>query len=149
MRAAKRRAIDPVVSLIIIIAATIAVALAFASWMYGFWGVHARVHGQLVEIYDDTYFNSSNSTLMIHVKVHIDPSAVLWVEVPGAHITSVSLGKIVSGSPQVVDGKVYAPVGSEFWLAVRLDRSYPAGTTVYFRIYTEKGYVFWFSCLSK
>jgi hypothetical protein len=149
-RVSPRRAMEPVVALIILVGVAIAVALAFASWMLGFWSVHSTIHGQAIDIYEDSYYSAENHTLYLHLKTHIDPEAILWFEVTGAgNVTSINVVRVLSGDVQVVDEKVIAKVGSEFWIAIETSNTVPAGTMVYFKIYTEKGYVVWGNTISR
>ncbi|MEB3816862.1 MAG: hypothetical protein LRS46_02860 [Desulfurococcales archaeon] len=139
----KRRSIEPVVALIILIAATIAVSIAFVSWLVGFWNIHSTIHGQAIEIFGDSYFDSKSSTLYLHIKTHIDPTATLWFKVDDASIVDIRIVNTTTGSAEIVNGRVVASVGSEFWVALKVSKSIPSGTQVYFKVYTEKGYVYW------
>ncbi len=145
-----RRAIEPIIALIILIGVTIAMAIAFTSWLLGFWGVHSTIHGQAIEVYEDSYYSVSNHTLYLHLKTHIDPEAILWFEVANAgNITNVSIVEVLSGHVWLADDKIIAKEGSEFWVAIRTSQVIPAGSMVYFKIYTEKGYVIWGNTISK
>lgn len=140
-----RRGIEPVVAEIILIVVTIAIVIAFASWMFGFWNVHSTSHTQGLQFYPDSYVSSDGSEIYLHLKTHMDPAITFYVDVPGYTVSDVQITQVITGDITVdANNKVTAKIGSEFWLKVVLS-SPLSDTDVKVKIYSDKGYVYWYT----
>ena len=62
----KLRGIEPVIATIIILAVTIAVAVAVIGWITGLFGASVGGTEQL-QIMPDSYINATNDTLLLHI----------------------------------------------------------------------------------
>ncbi len=138
----RRRCIDPLIALIILIGVTITIAVAFASWAMGLWNTQSRVVEAIT--IEGSQYTPSNYTLKILLHVHMKPKAVIYkVTISGEEVEywldSIEVGAVTFDQST---GKIIAPVGSKFWLGAKLPKPLPSGTAVEVRIYTETGYMY-------
>ena len=141
----RRRCIDPVIALIILIGVAVAIAVAFAGWALNLWNVQSKA-GEAIQVAGSTY-DPETGILKIRLIVHIKPKAVIYkIDVTGAGISrywvdnsDVEAGTVTYDSDT---GKIIASVGSKFWVSIQLANPKPPGTSVEIRIYTETGYMY-------
>jgi len=140
-----RRGIEPIVAEVILIVVAIAIAIAFASWMFGFWNVHSTSHTQGIQFYPDSYVSSNREEIYLHLKTHMDPAITFYVDVPGYTVSYVQVSQVIMGDVTVNENnEVTAKIGSEFWLKVVLS-SPLSDSDVKVKIYSDKGYVYWYT----
>jgi type IV secretory pathway VirB3-like protein len=135
--------INYTLSTIIIISITILISIVFVSWITNYWNIHESKYGQAIQIYPDSYFDKETNSIYLHIKTHIDPAAKIWIEVPGFEIINFKIVYVISGNPKIYNGYVFSPIGSDFWIEIKIAGNTSNIQTVYFKLYTEKGYVYW------
>ncbi len=139
-----RRGIHPALTVIILVAVTIAIAVAAVSWMLGVFNSEQTQVSEGITFYSDSYFNSTNNTVYLHIKVHLKPMVVITdYRVVGANVTKVWIDRVISGSAWMNGTSIYAKVGSELIIGISVDKSFSPGTLVKVALYTSTGYVYW------
>lgn len=120
-----KKAISPVIAVIIIIAVTIAIAVAVAGWMMGLWGAYTAT--EALTIMPDSILYT-NGTLVLHVRNGGTASAVIY---------KVEVGGYSNTTAITPDGTISA--GEEDTLTVNIGGTFSAGATYSVTLYTESG----------
>lgn len=123
-----RRAISPVIAVVILVAVTISIAIAVASWLMGLWGSYGSVE-QLTVMPDSTL---SGDKLTLHIRnTGSKPLTItgVYVEGLGSAQTSIHVGvgdeatktitlpaEATSGAQYLV--KIYTDTGSEYQIVL-------------------------------
>ncbi|MCE4617589.1 MAG: hypothetical protein F7C32_03290 [Desulfurococcales archaeon] len=145
-----RSGISPVIATVIIVAVAIAISIAVAGWLLGFWNVTSTEKSEGIYFYYDTYYNSTEGALYLHIFTHLRPEATITkVEVTGTNVTGIDVYSIVDGDAYVASDGIHVRVGSDVWLRVTTSPVIPAGSMVHYKVYTANGFVYWSDCLSK
>jgi len=129
-----KRAVEPLIAVVILVAVTLVVAIGVVGWVMGWWGTFGAT--ETLQFYPDSYIEvkEGGATLHLHVANTGTAAAVVYkVEVagitsqeytatlsPGAETTlSVPLGStaVVSGASYVV--KVFTRAGNVYTAVVQ------------------------------
>ncbi len=121
------RGISPVIATIIILAVTIAVAVAVIGWITGLFGASVGGTEQL-QIMPDSYIDVNNDQLSLHVVNKGSDVTIYRIEVVG-------LGDCASPSPTTINA------GADTTITCTVTGA-TAGTTYTVRVYTKNGNVF-------
>ncbi len=144
------RGIHPTIVVVILVAVTIAISIAVAGWLMGIWHVESTEKYEGLEILPGSYFDSSNSSLILRLRAQIRPEVIITeVWVSGANVTNVSLVNVESGTAVQQGSVIKASPGTVFVVRIDVDRSFAPGTVVSFKIFTENGFVYPFQVYSK
>ena len=145
-----RSGISAVVSEIIIVSIAILILVGFTGWIWGFWKSNSTEKYESIYIYHDSYLDSKNNTIYLHIKTNIRPTTIIYkISLDNnINISNISINKI-KGNVYIKNNKIYADVGSEFIIIININKHIPAGTHVSGKIYTENGFVYNFEVISK
>ncbi|MEB3788892.1 MAG: hypothetical protein GSR72_03245 [Desulfurococcales archaeon] len=137
------RGIHPTIVVVILVAVTIAISIAVAGWLMGIWHVESTEKYEGLEVLPGSYFDSSNSSLILRLRAQIRPEVIITeVWVSGANVTNVSLVNVESGTAVQQGSVIKASPGTVFVVRIDVDRSFAPGTVVSFKIFTENGFVY-------
>jgi len=138
-----KKAISPVIAVIIIIAVTIAIAVAVAGWMMGLWGAYTAT--EALTIMPDSYgtTSDSNSLVYLHIRNGGTADAVIYKVVVGGvekSGTVFSSGTAPGEFTSSVDS-VTISAGGSGWVAINFgtDLTMIAGNTYSVTVYTTAG----------
>jgi len=123
------RGISPVIATVIILAVTVAIAVAVIGWITGLWGSLTGGTEQL-QIYPDTYIqvNNGSCTLYLHVGNTGSADAVIYkVEIGGVNSTTAD--------------NTLKP-GEDTTLTYNITGTCIAGSSYNIKVYTKNGNVF-------
>jgi flagellin-like protein len=143
------RGISPVIATVIILAVTIAIAVAVIGWITGLFGATTSGTEQL-QIYPDSYikvkeFNNTNDILHLHVINKGNDLTIYKIVTCKEEITSFTYS-LNSTSPDhnlnKSDNEIVIEAGFDGWLNVKLNKHYTVGTSCEIKIYTKAGNVF-------
>jgi len=144
------RGISPIVALVIVVGITLIVSLAFFGWVLGFWNVSSGEKSEGIYFYHDTYYNSTEGRLYIHMFTHIRPEIIVVdVNVPGVDTSGLTVVSVEEGNAYTDSDGVHIGVGSRVWLRVDTSSIIPAGSMVHYKVYTANGFVYWGECPAK
>ncbi|MEB3760021.1 MAG: hypothetical protein GSR81_04145 [Desulfurococcales archaeon] len=137
------RGIHPTIVVVILVAVTIAISIAVAGWLMGVWHVESTEKYEGLEVLPGSYFDSSNSSLILRLRAQIRPEVIITeVWVSGANVTNVSLVNVESGTAVQQGSVIKASPGTVFVVRIDVDHSFAPGTAVSFKIFTENGFVY-------
>ena len=119
------RGISPVIATVIILAVTVAIAVAVIGWITGLFGATTSGTEQL-QIYPDSNISASGKKLYLHILNK------------GNDLT---IYKVVT-CKETVATTITVPAGTETTLTISLNGTYTAGTSCDIKVYTKAGNVF-------
>ena len=119
------RGISPVIATVIILAVTIAIAVAVIGWITGLFGAATGGTEQL-QIYPDSFINATSKQLLLHVQNK------------GGDVTIYK----VETCKETIDTTITVTAGAETTLTINLTKDYSAGTVCDIKVYTKAGNVF-------
>ena len=123
------RGISPVIATVMILAVTVAIAVAVIGWITGLWGSLTGGTEQL-QIYPDSYINATTDTIYLHVRNTGSADATITrIDVEG-------LGQVTNPNVTVVRA------GETVWIQGSLSGDAIAGSSYNVKIYTANGNVF-------
>ena len=127
MKAKKlRRGISPVLATVIIIAVTLVIAVGVIGWIMGIWGSQGST--EALKIYPDTFIDTANKTLVLHVRNDGTASAVIYkIDIVGVESISTT---------------ITVPAGADTTQNVALAGTYTPGASYTIKIYTQAGNVY-------
>jgi len=132
-----RKGISPVIATVIIIAATIAIAIAVVGWLMGLWGSLAGGVESL-QIYPDSYINSTSGVVHLHIKNTGSAAAVIYkVEVAG-------VGEGTFTETTIEPGEEMDDLRATF-----SSDAFTAGVTYTVKVYTRAGNVYTAQVIAK
>ena len=137
------RAISPVIATVIILAVTIAIAVAVIGWITGLFGATTAGTEQL-QIYPDSYINATNNTLHLHIVNKGNDITIYKIQTCKESITSFTYNLTTTDTNTATStgSNVVVQAGFDGWLIVKLSKTYTAGTNCQIKIYTKAGNVF-------
>jgi len=151
------RGISPVIATVIILAVTVAIAVAVIGWITGLFGAATGGTEQL-QIMPDSYINSSN-VLHLHIVNKGSDVSLYKVEIAGLYTASKGdtnsyyylstsgdvKDKTFSSSKQQWNNFITIKAGEDAWLIInKTDAQQKAvpGTSYTVKVYTKNGNVF-------
>lgn len=121
-----RKGISPVLATVIIIAVTLVIAVGVIGWIMGIWGSQGST--EVLRVYPDTYIDTANGQLVLHVKNDGTASAVIYkIEIVGV---------------ETVNQQLTITPGSDTTTQIALTGSYTPGASYTLKLYTEAGNVY-------
>ncbi|HWQ18083.1 MAG TPA: archaellin/type IV pilin N-terminal domain-containing protein [Sulfolobales archaeon] len=129
-----KRALEPLIAAIILIAITIVIAIAVAAWVLGVFGTSVGGSEQLVVYPDANLYKDNSGTWYINFTVYNKGSVK-------ANVTGVTVGNCSSTSLTPSDGAV--DVGQAVTFKASLSScSFTTGVTYQVKVYTKAGNVY-------
>ncbi len=145
---AQLRGISPVIATVIILAVTIAIAVAVIGWITGLFGATTGGTEQL-QIMPDSYINATNDTLFLHVNNKGGDVTIYKIAVDGVGDADISTASVTGDITVNSDGTITVKAGADGWIIVSLNGDAVAGTTYTVKVYTKNGNVFTASVTAK
>ena len=137
------RGISPVIATVIILAVTVAIAVAVIGWITGLFGAATGGTEQLQLMPDSNItVTSSGSKLYLHVVNKGGDVTIYKIEVSGVGAASIA-NATVTGDMQVNnDGTITVKAGADGWIVASLNGNAVPGTSYTVKVYTKNGNVF-------
>ena len=142
------RGISPVIATVIILAVTIAIAVAVIGWITGLFGATTSGTEQL-QIYPDSYINGTAKTLHLHIVNKGSDITIYKITTCKEEITSFTYSLASSDIIPTTTtanatnaNSIVVGAGFDGWLNVNLTKTYTAGTNCEVKVYTKAGNVF-------
>ena len=134
------RGIEPIIAVVILVAVTLVIAIGVIGWIMGWWGTMGATES--LQIYPDSYINTTSKQLTLHVKNTGSAAAVIYkIEVVGLS-TSGSIGTLAGATGITPSGtEVTVNPGGEGTITVGVTGAVP-GTNYQVKIYTKAGNVY-------
>ena len=124
------RGIEPIIAVVILVAVTLVIAIGVIGWIMGWWGTMGAVES--LQIYPDSYINTTSKTLVLHIKNTGSATAVIYkVEIVG-----------VGTATWDQTDKSLSPGEEETAWTLSFSGSVTAGTNYQVKIYTKAGNVY-------
>ncbi|MEM2407508.1 MAG: archaellin/type IV pilin N-terminal domain-containing protein [Ignisphaera sp.] len=122
------RGIEPIIAVVILVAITLVIAIGVIGWIMGWWGTFGATES--IKIFPDSYINSTNRRLILHLKNEGSATAVIYkIELTGG--LTVNLAGDLTVSPGVESTETISIAGGN-----------PiSGTNYQVKIYTRAGNV--------
>jgi len=134
------KAISPILATVILIAVTLVIAIGVIGWIMGIWGSFGAT--ETLQVYPDSFINSANKILILHVKNTGSATAVIYrIEIVGLHTVTSDFGFSTGTTTTSTGSEVSLPPGQEGYIVVTAGNPIP-GTTYQVKIYTRAGNVF-------
>jgi len=129
------RGISPVIATVIILAVTVAIAVAVIGWITGLFS-SATGGTEELQIMPDSYINASGTqaVLILHVVNKGSDVTIYKIEAAGIGATATT---------------ITVPAGADTTYTVTLPGSAVAGTTYTIKVYTKNGNVFTATVIAK
>lgn len=145
------RGISPVIATVIILAVTVAIAVAVIGWITGLWGSLTGGTEQL-QIYPDSYINATGNFAIIHVRNTGSADATITkIEIEGIGSFGSDKFDVYTNEEDAVGDAIkvnltadndVVKAGEEAWIAIVNVTGATAGSSYNVKIYTANGNVF-------
>jgi flagellin-like protein len=123
------RGIEPIIAVVILVAVTLVIAIGVIGWIMGWWGTMGAVES--LQIYPDSYINTTSKTLVLHIKNTGSATAVIYkVEIVGVGTADLDKEKTLTAGEE------------ETAWTLSFSGSVTAGTNYQVKIYTKAGNVY-------
>ena len=121
--------IEPIIAVVILVAVTLVIAIGVIGWIMGWWGTMGAVES--LQIYPDSYINSKDNQLILHIKNTGSAAAVIYkVEIVGV------------GTADLGEEKTLTAGAEETAWTLSFSGNVTAGTNYQVKIYTKAGNVY-------